>query len=102
MRQKSTPCFMKCQISIDFITCRDHGIPQYNDAREGLNLTKRSSFSQITGDRYLQRKLEEIYGNVDKVRSRLLAHDINQRILFQSGMFSARAEDLTSSKMLKV
>ncbi len=41
---------------------RDHGLPSYNDMREALGLERKESFSDITGDPEVQRRLREAYG----------------------------------------
>ena len=46
---------------------RDHGSPDYNTARQQLGLTKKTSFQEITTEIYLQRLLEDIYGDVDDI-----------------------------------
>lgn len=46
---------------------RDHGLPGYNEVRRNFHLKPARKFSDITPDRKLQKKLEGIYGNVEKV-----------------------------------
>ena len=41
---------------------RDHGLPSYNDMREALGLDRKESFSDITKDPEVQRRLREAYG----------------------------------------
>ena len=41
---------------------RDHGLPSYNDMREALGLARKVSFSDITKDPEVQRRLREAYG----------------------------------------
>lgn len=41
---------------------RDHGLPSYNDMREALELERKESFSDITEDPEVQRRLREAYG----------------------------------------
>ena len=41
---------------------RDHGLPSYNDMREALGLELKESFSDITGDPEVQRRLRKAYG----------------------------------------
>ena len=41
---------------------RDHGLPSYNDMREALGLERKESFSDITEDQEVQRRLREAYG----------------------------------------
>lgn len=46
---------------------RDHGLPDYNQAREDVGLPRVTSFAEITSDVDLQEDLEAIYGNVDNI-----------------------------------
>ncbi|QDU80378.1 peroxidase [Polystyrenella longa] len=46
---------------------RDHGLPDYNQARVDLGLAPVTSFADITSDVDLQQKLEEVYGSVDNI-----------------------------------
>eukprot|EP00803_Ostreobium_quekettii_P004321 evm.model.scf_501.2 EVM.evm.TU.scf_501.2 scf_501:9997-17031(+) len=46
---------------------RDHGIPDYNSARQHMGLERKTSFEDITTEIYLQRILEETYGDVDSI-----------------------------------
>ena len=46
---------------------RDHGLPDYNTAREAYGLTKVTSFSEITSDTVLAGKLKALYGTVDNI-----------------------------------
>ena len=41
---------------------RDHGLPSYNDMREALGLKRKESFSDMTEDPEVQRRLREAYG----------------------------------------
>ena len=41
---------------------RDHGLPSYNDMREALGLERKKSFSDITGNPEVQKRLREAYG----------------------------------------
>ena len=41
---------------------RDHGLPSYNDMREELGLLRKESFSDITSDTVIERRLREAYG----------------------------------------
>ena len=41
---------------------RDHGLPSYNDMREALGLERKESFSDITKDPEVQRRLRKAYG----------------------------------------
>lgn len=44
---------------------RDHGLPSYNDMREALGLERKESFSAITSDAEVQRRLRDAYGTRD-------------------------------------
>jgi len=46
---------------------RDHGLPDYNQAREDAGLARVESFSDITSDESLAAALEETYGDVDNI-----------------------------------
>ncbi len=46
---------------------RDHGLPDYNQARIDLGLAPVTSFADITSDLELQAALEATYGNVDDI-----------------------------------
>ncbi len=46
---------------------RDHGIADYNDVRAAVGLPKVRSFAEITRNRELQTKLQQLYGSVDKI-----------------------------------
>lgn len=52
-------------ISLNIQRSRDHNIPLYNEARILFRLPPVTSFSEITSDTDQQRKLEEVYGDVD-------------------------------------
>ena len=46
---------------------RDHGLPNYNDARIAMGLEPVSAFSEIGVDASLQQSLQDAYGDVDKI-----------------------------------
>ncbi len=46
---------------------RDHGLPRYNDVREQLGLARVTTFAQISSDADTQKRLAEVYLNVDHV-----------------------------------
>jgi hypothetical protein len=46
---------------------RDHGLPDYNQARADLGLEPVTSFADITTNVEVQRKLEEAYGDVNNI-----------------------------------
>ncbi|MFD0917933.1 peroxidase family protein [Pseudahrensia aquimaris] len=46
---------------------RDHGLDDYNGAREAYGLDRAESFADITSDEVLQERLEELYGTVDNI-----------------------------------
>ena len=45
----------------------DHGIADYNDVRAAIGLPRVRSFADITSNKELQTKLQQLYGNVDNV-----------------------------------
>lgn len=46
---------------------RDHGLADYNDTRASLGMTRVRSFAEITKNRDVQLKLQQLYGSVDNV-----------------------------------
>lgn len=46
---------------------RDHGIADYNDVRAAIGLPRVKSFADITRNKDLQAKLQQLYGSVDKI-----------------------------------
>ena len=46
---------------------RDHGIADYNDVRAAVGLPKVRSFAEMTRNRELQNKLQQLYGSVDNI-----------------------------------
>jgi len=54
-------------VSLNIQRGRDHGLPDYNQARIDLGLDPAASFADITSDPELAAKLEEVYGDVDNV-----------------------------------
>jgi hypothetical protein len=46
---------------------RDHGLADYNDTRAAIGLPRARSFADITQNRDVQQKLEQLYGSVDKI-----------------------------------
>ncbi len=46
---------------------RDHGLPDYNSAREQLGLERAETFAEISSDPEVQAKLEAAYGDVDSI-----------------------------------
>jgi len=46
---------------------RDHGLPSYNDMREGLGLPRVTSFGEITSDPLIAARLEAAYPTVDEI-----------------------------------
>lgn len=46
---------------------RDHGLPDYNSARESYGLDPITEFSDITSDIQLQQVLSDLYGDVNKI-----------------------------------
>lgn len=46
---------------------RDHGLADYNTTRAAFGLPKVTSFAQITSNPEVQQKLEDLYGDVNKI-----------------------------------
>lgn len=46
---------------------RDHGLPDYNTAREQMGLARKTSFAAVSSDPEIQDRLEEAYGSVDDI-----------------------------------
>ena len=46
---------------------RDHGIPSYNDLREGMGLQRMGSFAEISSDPEVQTRLTSAYASVDDI-----------------------------------
>jgi len=46
---------------------RDHGLPYYNDVREQMGLSRVESFQDISSDPDIQMRLEDAYGDVNKI-----------------------------------
>lgn len=46
---------------------RDHGLPDYNTAREQLGLAPKTSFAAVSSNPEIQDRLAEAYGTLDKV-----------------------------------
>ena len=46
---------------------RDHGLSDYNSAREAYGLERVTSFAEITSDITLQSKLKDVFGSVDDI-----------------------------------
>jgi len=46
---------------------RDHGLPNYNEMREGLGLGRVNGFPDISSNTDIQNRLEEAYGSVDNI-----------------------------------
>ncbi len=46
---------------------RDHGLPSYNEARQAMGLTTRSSFAEVNGDPAVQSRLASVYADVDEI-----------------------------------
>ncbi|CAG8624350.1 25369_t:CDS:10 [Dentiscutata erythropus] len=93
--------FMRAQIvegnftdiaSIDHLRSRDHGMPMYNDVRTALGLTRANTWSDITKDVFVQKRLQSLYTSIDLVEAYVggLAEDhlqgSNFGQLFQTSM----------------
>jgi hypothetical protein len=46
---------------------RDHGLPDYNTARDIYGLSRVTQFSEISSDQWLQQALAAVYGSVDEI-----------------------------------
>ncbi|NND96735.1 MAG: peroxidase [Pirellulaceae bacterium] len=46
---------------------RDHGLPDYNSAREQLGLSRHESFAEISSNVDVQTRLEQVYTSVDDI-----------------------------------
>jgi len=46
---------------------RDHGLPDYNSVRRGLGLAPKTSFATISSDLRIQQRLEEAYGDIERI-----------------------------------
>jgi peroxidase len=46
---------------------RDHGLPGYNDAREGLGLPRAASFADVSSDPAVQAALASVYASPDDI-----------------------------------
>jgi hypothetical protein len=56
-------------IARDIQRNRDHGLPDFNTMRAAYGLRRLTSFAQITRNVSVQRKLRELYGNVNNIDS---------------------------------
>ena len=54
-------------VSLNIQRGRDHGLSDYNTARESYGLDKINTFEEITSDETIQIKLEQLYENVDNI-----------------------------------
>lgn len=54
-------------VSLNLQRGRDHGLPSYNDAREGLGLEEYTSFDQISPDPEVVARFASVYESVDEV-----------------------------------
>ena len=55
--------------ALDIQRGRDHGLPDYNQARRSYNLFPFNNFNQITSDVQLRNNLQSLYGNINNVDS---------------------------------
>ncbi|MCG8651108.1 MAG: peroxidase, partial [Pirellulales bacterium] len=46
---------------------RDHGLPSYNDVREGLGLSRAQDFSDVSSDAEVVARLSSVYESVDDI-----------------------------------
>ncbi len=54
-------------VSLNIQRGRDHGLPSYNDVREGLGLTRAQNFSDISSDPEIVERLSNVYQSVDDI-----------------------------------
>ncbi len=63
----NTPAFLVWVEQVSIQMGRDMKLASYNDYREAFGFPRVTSFNQITGDPERQKRLAELYGNVDRV-----------------------------------
>ena len=71
-------------VSLNIQRGRDHGLPDYNTARETIGLPKITSFSDLTPDKCIQHKLESLYktvNNIDIIVGGLLEEHVHGSML---------------------
>ncbi len=54
-------------VSLNIQRGRDHGLPAYNDIREALGLSRKTSFNQISRNQQIRQRLSEAYSSVDDI-----------------------------------
>ncbi len=54
-------------VSLNIQRGRDHGLADYNSAREAFGLPRVTDWSDITGDVEIQGKLQDLFGSVDNI-----------------------------------
>ncbi len=54
-------------VSLNIQRGRDHGLPDYNRAREAMGLARRESLDAISGDPVIRERLHALYDDVDDV-----------------------------------
>ncbi|KAG0228061.1 hypothetical protein BGW41_003566 [Actinomortierella wolfii] len=54
---------------LDILRGRDHGIPFYNEARKLFGLPPKTSFAEMSSDPAIQKKLQDLYGSVDRIET---------------------------------
>ncbi|CAG8583688.1 12338_t:CDS:10 [Gigaspora margarita] len=78
--------------SVDHLRSRDRGMPMYNDVRAALGLNRANTWSDITKDVLVQKRLQSLYTSIDLVEAYVggLAEDhlqgSNFGQLFQTSM----------------
>lgn len=54
-------------VSLNIQRGRDHGLPAYNDLREGLGLSRKNSFAEVSSDPEIQQRLAAVYQSPDDI-----------------------------------
>jgi hypothetical protein len=86
---------------VEIVRDRERGVPRYNAFRRLLGKPPAVSFSDITSDRVLAERLEQVYGQVDRIDTMvgLLAENPPERFAFSETAF--RIFILMASRRLK-
>ncbi len=54
-------------VSLNIQRGRDHGLPSYNDLREGLGMPRKQSFAEVSSDPEIQQRLASVYQSPDDI-----------------------------------
>ena len=54
-------------VSLNIQRGRDHGLPAYNDLRQGLGLNRKDSFAEVSSDPEVQQRLASAYQSPDDI-----------------------------------